>query len=128
MTAKNTSVEAIKMGIVNRGVKGGLIFHSDRGIQYACDEFSEVIVENKILQSISRKANCWDNAVAESFFKTLKAEMVYQRKFMDQQAAKLEVFGYIEGFYNTKRTHSALWCKTPKQIEEMLLDKERLAA
>ena len=83
MTAKNTSVEAIKMGIVNRGVKGGLIFHSDRGIQYACDEFSEVIVENKILQSISRKANSWDNAVAESFFKTLKAEMVYQRKFME---------------------------------------------
>ena len=115
MTAKNTSVEAIKMGIVNRGVKGGLIFHSDRGIQYACDEFSEVIVENKILQSISRKANCWDNAVAESFFKTLKAEMVYQRKFMDQQAAKLEVFGYIEGFYNTKRTHSALGCKPPSR-------------
>jgi transposase InsO family protein len=108
--------------------KVGLFSIRIEGSKYACDEFSEVIVENKILQSISRKANCWDNAVAESFFKTLKAEMVYQRKFMDQQAAKLEVFGYIEGFYNTKRTHSALGCKTPKQIEEMLLDKERLAA
>lgn len=128
MTAKNTSVEAIRMAIRNRGVKDGLIFHSDRGIQYACDEFREVIVENKILQSMSRKANCWDNAVAESFFKTLKAEMVYHRKFMDQQSAKLEVFGYIEGFYNTKRTHSALGYKTPKQIEQMLLEKERLAA
>nr|WP_240768431.1 IS3 family transposase [Olivibacter sp. XZL3] len=128
MTAKNTSVEAIRMAIRNRGVKDGLTFHSDRGIQYACDEFREVIVENRILQSMSRKANCWDNAVAESFFKTLKAEMVYHRKFMDQQSAKLEVFRYIEGFYNTKRTHSALGYKTPKQIEEMLMEKERLAA
>jgi len=128
MTAKSTSVEAIRMAIRNRGTKDGLIFHSDRGVQYACDEFRAVIIENRILQSMSRKANCWDNAVAESFFKTLKAEMVYHRKFMDQQSAKLEVFGYIEGFYNTKRTHSALGYKTPKQIEEMLLKKERLAA
>ncbi|CAM3433839.1 integrase core domain-containing protein [Sphingobacterium prati] len=116
------------MAIKNWGVKDGLIFHSDRGILYACDEFREVIVENRILQSMSRKANCWDNSVAESFFKTLKAEMVYHRKFMDQQSAKLEIFGYIEGFYNTKRTHSALGYKTPKQMEEMLLKKDRLAA
>ena len=128
MTAKNTSVEAIKMAIRNRCVKNGLIFHSDRGIQYACDEFRTILAENRILQSMSRKANCWDNAVAESFFKTLKAEMVYHRKFMDQQSVKLEVFGYIEGFYNTKRTHSALGYKTPKQIEEMLLEKEKMAA
>ena len=128
MTAKNTSVEAIKMAIRNRGSKDGLIFHSDRGIQYACDEFRTVIAENKILQSMSRKANCWDNSVAESFFKTLKVEMIYHRKFIDQQSAKLEVFGYIEGFYNAKRIHSALGYKTPKQMEEMLLEKERLAA
>lgn len=128
MTAKNTSVEAIKMAIKNRGVKDGLIFHSDRGVQYACDEFRALIVENKILQSMSRKANCWDNAIAESFFKTLKAEMIYHRKFMSQQSAKVEIFGYIEGFYNTKRTHSALGYKTPKQIEEMLLEKEKMAA
>lgn len=128
MTAKNTSVEAIKMAIKNRGVKDGLIFHSDRGVQYACDEFRALIVENKILQSMSRRANCWDNAIAESFFKTLKAEMIYHRKFMSQQSAKVEIFGYIEGFYNTKRTHSALGYKTPKQIEEMLLEKEKMAA
>lgn len=128
MTAKNTSVEAIRMAIKNRGVKDGLIFHSDRGIQYACEEFREVIVENRILQSMSRKVNCWDNSVDESFFKTLKAEMVYHRKFMDQQSAKLEIFGYIEGFYNTKRTHSALGYKTPRQIEEMLFEKEKMAA
>ncbi len=128
MTATNTSVKAIGMAIRNRGVKHGLIFHSDRGIQYACDEFRKVIVENRIIQSMSRKANCWDNAVAESFFKTLKAEMVYHKKFIDQQSAKLEIFEYIEGFYNTQRAHSALGYKTPKQIEEMLLEKEKMVA
>ncbi|SKC07147.1 Integrase core domain-containing protein, partial [Sphingobacterium nematocida] len=100
----------------------------DRGIQYACGEFKSILSDNNIIQSMSRKANCWDNAVAESFFKSLKAEMVYHRRFMDQHSAKLEVFGYIEGFYNTKRTHSALGYKTPRQMEEMLLGKERLAA
>lgn len=128
MTAENTSVAAMKMAVGNRAVKNGLIFHSDRGIQYACGEFKSILSDNNIIQSMSRKANCWDNAVAESFFKSLKAEMVYHRRFMDQNSAKLEVFGYIEGFYNTKRTHSALGYKTPRQMEEMLLGKERLAA
>ncbi|WP_082632170.1 IS3 family transposase [Algoriphagus resistens] len=128
MTAGNTTVAAIKMAVGNRAVKNGLIYHSDRGVQYACDEFKAILSQNNIIQSMSRKANCWDNAVAESFFKSLKTEMVYHRRFMDQQSAKLEVFGYIEGFYNTKRTHSALGYKTPKQMEEMLLGKERLAA
>ena len=114
------------MAVRNRAVKNGLIFHSDRGGQYACDEFKAILSQNNIIQSM--KANCWDNAVAESFFKSLKAEMVYHSKFMNQLSAKLEVFGYIEGFYTTKRTHSALGYKTPKQMEEMLLRKERLAA
>lgn len=128
MTAENTSVSAMKMAVKNRGVRKGLIFHSDRGVQYACDEFKSILRDNDIIQSMSRKANCWDNAVAESFFKSLKAEMVYHRRFIDQQSAKLEVFGYIEGFYNTRRIHSALGYKTPKQMEEMLLKKEKLAA
>lgn len=128
MSAQNTSVSAIKMAIKNRGTKHGLIFHSDRGVQYACDEFRLLLKKNKIVPSMSRRANCWDNAVAESFFKTLKAEMVYHRKFLDQQSAKLQIFGYIEGFYNTKRIHSALGYKTPKQMEELLLAKESAAA
>jgi len=128
MTAENTSVAAMNMAVGNRAPKDGLIFHSDRGVQYACDEFKSILRDNNITQSMSRKANCWDNAVAESFFKSLKAEMVYHRRFIDQQSAKLEVFGYIEGFYNTRRTHSALGYKTPKQMEEMLLNKEKLAA
>src|SRR5690606_13160338 len=126
--AENTSVSAMKMAVKNRGVRKGLIFHSDRGVRYACDEFKSILRDNDIIQSMSRKANCWDNAVAESFFKSLKAEMVYHRRFIDQQSAKLEVFGYIEGFYNTRRIYSALGYKTPKQMEEMLLKKAKLAA
>ena len=89
------------------------------------DEFRALIVENKILQSMSRKANCWDNAIAESFFKTLKAEMIYHRKFMSQQSAKVEIFGYIEGFYNTKRTHSALGYKTPSRSKRCCWKKRK---
>src|SRR5690606_17801061 len=99
MSPTNVS-NSIQMAIKNRVVKDGLIFHSDRGYQYVCDEFMMLNVENKILQSIIRKAKCWDNAIAESFFKTVKAEMIYHRKFMSQQSAKVETFGYIEGFYN----------------------------
>lgn len=128
LTAKNTSVAALKMAVKNRSVKQGLIFHSDRGVQYACDEFRIVLLKNKIVQSMSRKADCWDNAVAESFFKSLKSEMVYHRKFLDQKSAGLEIFRYIEGFYNTRRTHSALGYKTPKQMEKRLLEKEKIAA
>src|SRR5690606_24455173 len=76
MTASNTSVKALVMAIRNRGVKPGLIFHSDRRIQYACDEFKSLLNENGIKQRMSRKGNCWDNAVAESFFKTLKPECI----------------------------------------------------
>ena len=128
MTAKNTSVEAIKMGLVNRGVKGGLIFHSDRGIQYACDEFSEVIVENKILQSISRKANCWDNAVVESFFHSFKVEAIHGERFRSRSELEYEVFDYIERFYNTWRRHSTLGYQSPMNYEKLTNNRERLAA
>ncbi len=116
------------MAVRNRDVKQGLVFHSDRGVQYACNEFKSLLSKNKMRQSMSRKGNCWDNAVAESFFKSLKCEMVYLRKFPDKRAAKLEVFSYIEGFYNIKRTHSALGYKTPAQMEQILSRKEKLVA
>lgn len=128
MTAENTTMAALKMAVRNRDVKQGLIFHSDRGVQYACNEFKSLLSKNKILQSMSRKGNCWDNAVAESFFKTLKCEMVYLRKFADKRVARLEVFRYIEGFYNTKRTHSALGYRTPAQMEHILSRKEKMVA
>ena len=100
MTAQDTTVKALTMAIKNRGVLPGLIFHSDRGVQYACDEFRTLLIQNNIPQSMSRKGDCWDNSVAESFFKTLKTEYIYHRKFSNKEIAKLEIFTYIEGFYH----------------------------
>lgn len=128
MTATNTTVKALKMAIKNRGVKNGLIFHSDRGVQYACDEFSALLNKSEIIQSMSRRGNCWDNAVAESFFKTLKTEFVYHRKFINSEVAKVEIFSYIEGFYHAKRTHSAIGYKTPNEMELFYRSKQKLVA
>lgn len=127
MTA-GTTVKALVMAIRNRGVKPGLIFHSDRGIQYACEEFKILLNEKGIKQSMSRKGNCWDNAVAESFFKTLKTECIYHHKFINKQVPKLEVCKYIEGFYHAKRIHSAIGYRTPNEMEIYYRAKQKLAA
>ena len=100
MSAGATVVAAWKMALKNRPVQRELIFHSDRGIQYASHEFRRCFKGLPVLQSMSRKGNCWDNAIAESFFKTLKTEMVYHRKFETRAQAKLELFDYIEFWYN----------------------------
>lgn len=96
LKAQDTTVAALKMAITNRPITRSLIFHSDRGVQYACEEFSKVLQANPLIrQSMSRKADCWDNAVAESFFKTLKTEGVYDSHFENQQLAALEIFEFI---------------------------------
>ncbi|MBX0335405.1 IS3 family transposase [Pontibacter sp. HSC-14F20] len=128
MRAKDTTVAALRMAISNRPVLGELIFHSDRGVQYACDEFrKELRAYPLIRQSMSRRANCWDNAVAESFFKSLKTEVVYGTRFIDQRVAAVEIFEYIEIFYNRERLHSSLGYRTPRQMEELLNCKPRAA-
>lgn len=115
------------MAVSKRKITESLLFHcfassskalgSDRGIQYASIEFRKLINKNTLItKSRSRKANCWDTAVAESFFKTLKAELIYQHKFTTIEEAKLAVFEYIVG-YNRKRLHSSLEYKTPKEME-----------
>lgn len=117
----DTVVPAWKMAVKNRPVTGKLLFHSDRGVHYACDEFKEILSTHQwVERSMSRKGNCWDNAVAESFFKTLKTEWVYQQKYLTINQAALSVFEYIETWYNTKRKHSALGYKSPKEFEESL--------
>lgn len=108
MTASETTVSALKMAVMNRGVKPGTIIHSDRGVQYACDEFKSLVEKYKMVQSMSRKGNCWDNAVAESFFKTLKCELIYDHKEISAKQMELLVFEYIELWYNKKRRHSTL--------------------
>jgi transposase InsO family protein len=111
MAAKETSVAALKMALQNRPIitNQNLIFHSDRGIQYACEEFTNEVKKYKNMErSMSRKGNCWDNAVAESFFKTLKTELIYHQKYETKKQAELAIFEYIETFYNTIRRHKHL--------------------
>ena len=111
MSTKQTSIAALKMALINRPVneQKKLVFHSDRGIQYASDEFVREINKSKsIIRSMSRKGNCWDNAVAESFFKTLKVELVYHETYYTREQAELSIFEYIETWYNKKRRHKHL--------------------
>jgi len=97
----------------------GLIFHSDRGIQYVCDNFREQLLSYKMIQSMSAKGNCWDNAVAESFFATLKKELVYRNNYKTRHEARQSIFKYIETFYNRIRKHSYQGNKSPVQFMEM---------
>ena len=122
MTAAKTTIPAWKMAVKNRPLNGKLIFHSDRGIQYACVAFAKLLgsYEN-VSRSMSRKGNCWDNAVAESFFKTLKTELVYQNKFQSQEEAQIAIFEWIETWYNRNRRHSTLGNLT---IEEFVKSKK----
>jgi putative transposase len=115
MSAEHTSLNAWKMAIRNRTVQKGLIFHSDRGVQYASKKFTNTIESYGVVRSMSRKGNCWDNAVAESFFKSLKTELIYGNKLISKQQMELEIFEYIEIWFNKKRRHGALNYKT---IEE----------
>ena len=109
MRAIDTTIPAWRMAVKNRPFTEKLIFHSDRGVQYACNEFSTMLQSYKYVErSMSRKGNCWDNAVAESFFKTLKVEHVYHRNFKTFKEAKLSVFEYIEGWYNVNRIHTTI--------------------
>ena len=87
-------------------------------IQYACKEFAKIIEANKLItRSMSRKGNCWDNAVAESFFKTIKVEWIYHQNFDDPEQAQLSIFEWIESWYNRRRRHSALGYQTIEEFE-----------
>jgi len=128
MKAIDTVIPAFKMAQKRRPITQELIFHSDQGVQYACNEFRCLLEKNPLItRSMSRKGNCWDNAVAESFFKTLKAECIYQHKFADKEQAALVVFEYIETWYNRKRLHSALGYQSPEEFGKNL-NKQKNAA
>ena len=117
LKAVDTSVAAWRMALKNRAIQGQLLFHSDRGVQYACTEFQTQLKGLPVIQSMSRKGNCWDNAVAESFFKTFKSELVNHVKFKTRAEARLATFEYIEVWYNRRRRHSSLHYQTPAQQE-----------
>jgi len=109
---------ALAAAVQLRRPKPGLIFHSDRGSQYASHAFRRQLARHGMRQSMSRKGDCWDNAVAESFFATLKKELVRNRAFDTRDNARSEVFEYIEVFYNRRRAHSLLSYATPDAFED----------
>ena len=120
MGASSTSMPAFRMAVKNRPPSDSLIFHSDRGVQYACNAFVNLLKSyGGVRQSMSRKGNCWDNAVAESFFKTLKVELIYRKKYARKQQAALDVFQWIETWYNRNRRHSALGNLTICEFEKL---------
>jgi len=110
---------ALQMAIAaRRPAPGTLVHHSDRGVQYACDDYRRALIDAEIIPSMSRTGDCWDNAVVESFFSTLKNELVYRTTFVDHAAARAALFQYIEGFYNRRRLHSALGYLSPVEYEK----------
>ena len=111
-------LEAFGKAFWRRKPGKGLIVHSDRGVQYACDEFRKTLKKHGFIQSMSRKGDCWDNAVAESFFKTVKTEWVYHVDFQDIHHVKREAFEYLEIFYNRERLHATLAYQSPAEYEE----------
>ena len=127
LKASDTIAPAWIMALMNRAVTGKLIFHSDRGIQYACGEWKDLIRNPLVILSMSRKGNCWDNAVAESFFKTIKTEWIYRFVYTTKKQAVISVFEYIETWYNTQRRHSALNYLTPDEYGK-LMNKQKIAA
>jgi transposase InsO family protein len=131
MMAKDTSVAAFKMALQNSSITTNqkLIFHSDRGIQYACEEFTNELSKHKnIERSMSRKGNCWDNAVAESFFKSLKTELIYHHNYQTRHQAELSIFEYIETFYNKIRRHKHLNNLTILEYQQLIFNQLNNAA
>lgn len=122
MKTNDTVLPAFRMATINNKLNPNqtLLFHSDRGVQYACDEFREEIKKRQVVQSMSRKGNCLDNAVAESFFKTLKSELIYHYKYQTRKEAELSIFEFIEVWYNRKRRHKHLNNLTILEHENLL--------
>ena len=111
------SSEALKRALARRQPEPGLLFHSDRGIEFAAENFRKILREAGASQSMSRKGNCWDNAVAESFFSTLEFEMTVGDTWRRAADAEPELFSFIEGYYNGRRLHSTNNYRSPNRIE-----------
>jgi transposase InsO family protein len=116
--------DALRMAIQQRRPAAGLIVHSDRGSQYASEQYQALLADNGYVCSMSRKGNCWDNAVAERFFLNLKMERVWQRAYANHAEAKMDVANYIVGFYNCERLHSVLGNLPPSVYERKMAAKE----
>ena len=119
--------DALQMAIWQRQPEAGLIVHSDRGSQYASKAYRRLLKTHSFIGSMSRKGNCWDNAVAESFFGSLKNERVHWRQYQTRHEAQQDVLAYITMFYNSKRLHSYLDYKSPSQYEAEMVELKKVA-
>ncbi|MCH7498358.1 MAG: IS3 family transposase [Candidatus Marinimicrobia bacterium] len=119
MEATDTTIPAFEMAVKGCQPLPGLVFHSDRGVQYACEPFVALLSRSKAIQSMSGRGNCYDNAVAESFFHTLKTELVYHEIYHTREQARRSLFEYMESFYNRSRKHSTLGYRSPVEYENM---------
>jgi len=122
-----STMHAMNKALMRRRPGKGLLVHSDQGVQYASSDFRCLLRTNGCIQSMSRKGNCWDNAVAESFFHTLKTQLLYHVRLKDKLEAERTLFLYIEAYYNRRRRHSSLGYLAPADFEEKCW-KNRLAA
>lgn len=129
LSTSDTIVPAWKMAVRSNNITKELIFHSDRGSQYASYNFTDIIKSygGSVKQSMSRKGNCWDNAVAESFFKSLKVEWVYKHDYGLRSEAELSIFQWIETWYNRKRIHSYLGYRSIKEFENEMYNQKSAA-
>jgi putative transposase len=116
------TLDALDMALARRRPAQGLLHHSDRGSQYASGDYQRVLAQHGIVCSMSRRGNCWDNAVAESFFATLKVELVHDATWNTRAAARRALFEYLEPFYNGRRRHSALGYLSPRAFEQQWQD------
>jgi transposase InsO family protein len=112
-------LSALNMALLHRDPPKDLLCHSDRGVQYASADYRAALARAGCIPSMSRKANCYDNATMESFWSTLKLESIYRTDFATRAQARAEIFDYIEGFYNRQRSHTALGCLSPVDFESL---------
>jgi len=120
---KELVIGALDMALKQRNLSADLLIHSDRGSQYASELYQLLLLKNGILCSMSGKGNCWDNTVMESFYRSLKVELIYQNHYQTRRQAQRDIFEYIEVFYNRERLHSSIGYYTPEEYESLVLEK-----
>jgi transposase InsO family protein len=120
--------DALRMALDARRPDSGLVFHSDRGTQYTSAEYRQLLEDHGIIQSFSRPRQCWDNAVAESWFATLKIELIDRQTWPTRARVRRAVFEFIEVFYNRRRMHSSLGYRSPAEYEAMIQNRQEAQA
>jgi transposase InsO family protein len=118
-------IEALRVAVGRRVPSAGLVHHSDRGSQYASGDYQDALRDLGVVCSMSRKGNCYDNAVAESFFATLKTECIYPRRFATRAQAREAIFHFVEVFYNGQRRHSTLGYVSPMEFEKKFIEQKK---